>query len=40
MRILSPSSRALTLIVFALASSGAANATERINMPFDCQFDG
>ncbi len=40
MRILSLPSPASALIVVALAASGAARAAERINMPFNCQFDG
>ena len=40
MRILSHPSPASALIFLALAAGGAAQATERINMPFNCQFDG
>jgi hypothetical protein len=38
MRIFALSSRALILI--AMAAGGAARASERISMPFNCQFDG
>jgi len=38
MRIIALSSRSLILI--ALAAGTAAQATERITMPFNCQFDG
>ncbi len=40
MRILSLPSSASALISIALFASGAAQAAERINMPFNCQFDG
>jgi hypothetical protein len=38
MRIFALSSRALILI--ALTAGGAAQASERMSMPFNCQFDG